>query len=61
MTHRQVAWNLHIYLCDDFTRNFHVWNEGFFKRPDLPKGNDGWQAFDSTPQESSEGKMLEIY
>ena len=39
-------------------RNFHVWNEGWFRRPDLPDGNDGWQAFDATPQESSEGTSL---
>ena len=36
-------------------RNFHVWNEGWFKRPDLPDGNDGWQVFDATPQERSDG------
>uniref|UniRef100_F6QUA3 protein-glutamine gamma-glutamyltransferase n=1 Tax=Ciona intestinalis TaxID=7719 RepID=F6QUA3_CIOIN len=37
--------------------NFHVWNEGFFRRPDLPKGYDGWQAVDATPQEESSGVM----
>lgn len=26
------------------------------KRPDLPKGFDGWQAIDATPQEQSQGK-----
>jgi len=36
-------------------RNFHVWNESWFKRPDLPAGHDGWQAHDATPQETSEG------
>ena len=46
-------------FCID-SRNFHVWNEGYFKRPDLPAGNDGWQAFDATPQEASEGKLLDI-
>ncbi|XP_076809000.1 protein-glutamine gamma-glutamyltransferase E-like isoform X1 [Clavelina lepadiformis] len=35
--------------------NFHVWNEGYFRRPDLPKGYDGWQAVDATPQEESSG------
>ncbi|KAJ8303138.1 hypothetical protein KUTeg_019534 [Tegillarca granosa] len=37
--------------------NFHVWNECYFKRPDLGSGNqyDGWQVIDSTPQESSHG------
>lgn len=36
-------------------RNFHVWNESWFRRPDLPDGYDGWQAHDATPQEISEG------
>ncbi len=39
-----------------FIRNFHVWNESWFARPDLPKGYGGWQAHDATPQETSEGK-----
>ena len=35
-------------------RNFHVWNEIWTKRPDLPNNKyDGWQAVDSTPQEES--------
>ncbi|CAE1321059.1 TGM1 [Acanthosepion pharaonis] len=42
---------------DDSVWNFHVWNESWLKRPDLPIGNDGWQAHDATPQECSEGKM----
>ena len=33
-----------------------MWNESWFKRPDLPDGHDGWQAYDATPQETSEGK-----
>lgn len=40
---------------NDSTWNFHVWNESWFKRPDLPDGHDGWQAHDATPQETSEG------
>ena len=37
-------------------RNFHVWNEIWTKRKDLPKNSyDGWQAVDSTPQEKSSG------
>ncbi|KAJ7377352.1 hypothetical protein OS493_029711 [Desmophyllum pertusum] len=40
---------------DDSVWNFHVWNESWFKRPDLPGGHDGWQAHDATPQETSEG------
>ncbi|XP_014667660.1 PREDICTED: hemocyte protein-glutamine gamma-glutamyltransferase-like isoform X2 [Priapulus caudatus] len=35
--------------------NFHVWNESWMARPDLPAGNGGWQAIDATPQETSEG------
>ena len=38
-------------------RNFHVWNESYFRRLDLPEGYDGWQAHDATPQEASEGVM----
>ncbi|KAL4657409.1 protein-glutamine gamma-glutamyltransferase 4 [Arapaima gigas] len=44
---------------NDITRdsiwNFHVWNDVWMKRPDLPQGYDGWQALDSTPQEESQG------
>uniref|UniRef100_A0A8C9RRJ5 Protein-glutamine gamma-glutamyltransferase K n=1 Tax=Scleropages formosus TaxID=113540 RepID=A0A8C9RRJ5_SCLFO len=35
--------------------NFHVWNDCWMARPDLPSGMGGWQAVDSTPQESSQG------
>uniref|UniRef100_A0A3Q2UI21 Protein-glutamine gamma-glutamyltransferase 2 n=1 Tax=Fundulus heteroclitus TaxID=8078 RepID=A0A3Q2UI21_FUNHE len=37
--------------------NFHVWVEGWMKRPDLNRGSkyDGWQVLDPTPQERSEG------
>ena len=34
-----------------------MWNESWFKRPDLPDGHDGWQAHDATPQELSAGKL----
>jgi len=37
--------------------NFHVWNEVFMARPDLPRGYGGWQAIDSTPQEVSDRKF----
>lgn len=40
---------------NDSIWNFHVWNESWFKRTDLPDGHDGWQAHDATPQETSEG------
>lgn len=36
-------------------RNFHVWNDAWMGRPDLPPGYGGWQALDATPQEKSEG------
>jgi hypothetical protein len=42
--------------CFD-VRNFHVWNESYFTRPDLPPGYDGWQVHDATPQETSEGNI----
>ncbi|NXX20584.1 TGM4 glutamyltransferase, partial [Podargus strigoides] len=35
--------------------NFHVWNDVWMKRMDLPTGFDGWQAIDATPQEQSQG------
>ncbi|CAC5397823.1 TGM1 [Mytilus coruscus] len=35
--------------------NFHVWNDVWMARPDLPKGYGGWQAIDSTAQEASDG------
>ncbi|XP_059138546.1 protein-glutamine gamma-glutamyltransferase K-like [Physella acuta] len=40
---------------NDSVWNFHVWNESYFRRLDLPDGYDGWQAHDATPQEVSEG------
>ncbi|XP_078688322.1 protein-glutamine gamma-glutamyltransferase K-like isoform X1 [Branchiostoma floridae x Branchiostoma belcheri] len=43
-------------LNNDSIWNFHVWNESWMARPDLPAGYGGWQAFDSTPQETSEGQ-----
>lgn len=42
---------------DDSIWNFHVWNECWMTRSDLPEGYGGWQAIDSTPQEQSEGVM----
>ena len=41
---------------NDSIWNFHVWNEVFMARPDLPKGYGGWQAIDATPQEVSDSK-----
>lgn len=37
--------------------NFHVWNDVWMTRNDLPKGYGGWQAIDATPQEESDHKM----
>lgn len=42
--------------CDSLW-NFHVWNDVWMSRPDLPVGYGGWQAIDSTPQEESEKMM----
>ncbi|KAL2078418.1 hypothetical protein ACEWY4_026103 [Coilia grayii] len=41
----------------DSVWNYHVWVEGWMKRPDLSKDStyDGWQVMDPTPQERSEG------
>uniref|UniRef100_A0A8C2CU02 Protein-glutamine gamma-glutamyltransferase K n=1 Tax=Cyprinus carpio TaxID=7962 RepID=A0A8C2CU02_CYPCA len=39
----------------DSVWNFHVWNESWMTRPDLPAGNGGWQVVDATPQELSQG------
>ncbi|PNJ15973.1 TGM7 isoform 1 [Pongo abelii] len=35
--------------------NFHVWNECWMIRKDLPPGYDGWQVLDPTPQQTSSG------
>uniref|UniRef100_A0A8D0CN88 Protein-glutamine gamma-glutamyltransferase K n=1 Tax=Scleropages formosus TaxID=113540 RepID=A0A8D0CN88_SCLFO len=42
-------------LNTDSIWNFHVWNDCWMARPDLPMGMGGWQAVDSTPQETSQG------
>ncbi|NXU42957.1 TGM4 glutamyltransferase, partial [Drymodes brunneopygia] len=44
-------------LTFDSVWNFHVWNDAWMKRKDLPDGFDGWQAIDSTPQEQSQGRF----
>ena len=43
-------------LESDSIWNFHVWNDCWMTRPDLPPGYGGWQAVDATPQETSDGK-----
>ncbi|XP_051735965.1 protein-glutamine gamma-glutamyltransferase K isoform X3 [Ctenopharyngodon idella] len=40
---------------NDSVWNFHVWNESWMTRPDLPTGYGGWQVVDATPQEPSQG------
>ena len=38
--------------------NFHVWNEAWMTRDDLPDpAYNGWQIIDSTPQEESQGNF----
>ncbi|XP_076009559.1 protein-glutamine gamma-glutamyltransferase K-like isoform X2 [Genypterus blacodes] len=43
------------HLNDDSIWNYHVWNDCWMVRSDLPPGMGGWQAVDSTPQETSQG------
>lgn len=40
-------------------RNYHVWVEGWMRRPDLTEDSfyDGWQVLDPTPQEKSTGDL----
>lgn len=45
--------SLRLVIC----RNFHVWNESWMARPDLPAGMGGWQVVDATPQETSQGSF----
>jgi transglutaminase 1 len=42
-------------MGEDSVWNFHVWNDAWMARPDLPPGYGGWQAIDATPQETSSG------
>ncbi|XP_053450449.1 protein-glutamine gamma-glutamyltransferase 5 [Nycticebus coucang] len=35
--------------------DYHVWNECWMARKDLPPGYGGWQVLDATPQETSNG------
>uniref|UniRef100_UPI003AAC1342 protein-glutamine gamma-glutamyltransferase K-like n=1 Tax=Centroberyx gerrardi TaxID=166262 RepID=UPI003AAC1342 len=43
------------HLNADSVWNFHVWNDCWMARLDLPPGMGGWQAVDATPQETSQG------
>lgn len=42
-------------MSADSVWNFHVWNDAWMARKDLPPGYGGWQAIDATPQERSQG------
>ena len=54
--HAGLYWSILVY--NGLRRNFHVWNDCWMKRPDLPSGYDGWQVVDATPQETSSGTGL---
>ncbi|KAI7793385.1 putative protein-glutamine gamma-glutamyltransferase K [Triplophysa rosa] len=43
------------HLNRDSVWNYHVWNEAWMTRSDLPCGFGGWQVVDSTPQLTSNG------
>lgn len=53
-----VAVFLYLMECNCDFRNFHCWVESWMRRDDLPKGNDGWQVLDPTPQELSDGAFI---
>ena len=53
---RQAGDNSNAVAVSDSIWNFHVWNDVWMSRPDLPVGYGGWQAVDATPQESSDGR-----
>ncbi|OCT62790.1 hypothetical protein XELAEV_18043881mg [Xenopus laevis] len=40
---------------EDSIWNFHCWNESWYLRSDLGNFYSGWQVWDSTPQEKSDG------
>jgi len=48
-------------ISNDSIWNFHVWNDVWMARPNLPSGYGGWQAVDSTPQETSEGIVIGLH
>ena len=52
---KMIAIMIDVIKFCNHSRNFHVWNEVYMKRLDLPAGYNGWQAIDATPQETSEG------
>lgn len=52
------VFNNYCFYVFHYRRNFHVWNDVWMARPDLPQGYGGWQAIDATPQEASDGQYL---
>lgn len=50
----QIPWKYE--FLSPFGRNFHVWNECWMIRKDLPPGYNGWQVLDPTPQQTSSGE-----
>lgn len=48
-------------VCNDSIWNFHVWNDAWMARYDLPQGYGGWQAIDATPQEIDEEGMQRFF
>lgn len=50
----QISWKYE--FLSPFDRNFHVWNECWMIRKDLPPGYNGWQVLDPTPQQTSSGE-----
>lgn len=55
MTGNRRGASIIIPVC--FVRNYHCWNEVFMIRTDLGKSFHGWQVVDSTPQETSDGRL----
>ncbi len=52
----ECAWRVSISFFFSLPcRNYHVWNEAWMTRTDLPSGFGGWQVVDSTPQLTSQG------
>lgn len=61
-----VFWSRPLWQCLNVTlrfRNYHVWTEGWMKRPDLSEEGkfDGWQVLDPTPQEKSDGTACLVF
>ncbi|XP_015604650.1 hemocyte protein-glutamine gamma-glutamyltransferase [Cephus cinctus] len=55
MDNEELDYDPENFMGEDSIWNYHVWNDVWMARPDLPKGYGGWQAIDATPQETSDG------